>query len=394
MLLAVNGVVVLALTVWVTAQLLRHPSARLTDGLGAHGLSLGSYGAFFIVSITLLFLVYLFVALLIFLRRPNDGFALFTAIFLISYGAAVAYPSFVEFVQFYQSPPTWYAIPALISTLLSWTLLIPFLVLYPDGRFAPRWSSIVAVIGFLLTAAWALFPREFADSTSLLGIAGALGAVVVSGTSLYVQFWRYQHHYSLMQRQQAKWFVFALAIFLGTTFLFFALSFQSDRALASGRSIWHDLATMMTGTWSSVVIPIAVGIAILRYRLWDIDVIIRKTLVYATLTAMLALIYFATIVLLQQVFGAVIGVAQSPLAIVVSTLVIAALFTPLRRRVQDWIDRRFFRRKYDAQQVLAQFALVARDETDLDALTAELVRVVQETMQPESVSVWLRKDRN
>ena len=133
-----------------------------------------------------------------------------------------------------------------------------------------------------------------------------------------------------------------------------------------------------------------IGLAVFRYRLYDIDVVVRKTLVYAVLTALLALVYFGSVVMMQTLFSRLTGVEQSTLAVVVSTLVIAALFTPLRRRIQDWIDRRFFRKKYDAQQVLAQFALTARDETDLDALLAELVRVVDETMQPEHVSVWLR----
>ena len=148
--------------------------------------------------------------------------------------------------------------------------------------------------------------------------------------------------------------------------------------------------------------------AILCYRLWDIDGVIRKTLLYTALTVLLALAYFGSVILLQQILSraglAVLPrtaspIEQSPLAVVISTLAIAALFTPLRRRIQDAIDRRFFRKKYNAQQVLAQFAVTARDETDpslslrtsLDALLAELARVVDETLQPEHVSVWLRQ---
>jgi predicted component of type VI protein secretion system len=138
-----------------------------------------------------------------------------------------------------------------------------------------------------------------------------------------------------------------------------------------------------------VVIGTGLAVAVLRYRLYDIDLIIRKTVQYGVLTAVLALVYFGTIILLQSLVGQAMG-EQSPIIIVLSTLLIAAMFNPLRRRVQTAVDRRFYRQKYDAQQVLAQFAQTARDETDMEALTDELVRVVQETMQPESMAVWFK----
>lgn len=389
-LLMLNSVLLFGLTLWVTFQFLEHPSERLVQGLNAQGLPFAAYATFTIVSITILFLVYLIVSWLIFFRRPEDGFALFTSIFLLGFGATNAYPQFVEFIQFFQNQPWWYAIPSLISTLSSWTLLVPFLVLYPDGHFVPRWAVGIAIGGFVITVAWGLFSNAFSDIASPLGIFGAFAAVVLSAASFYVQFRRYQHYSSPLQRQQTKWFVLALAIFAISTILTFLLPTQAARLLTPAASVQTDLATMVN-TLGSVFIPLAVGIAILRYRLWDIDILIRKTLTYSLVLVLLAVMYFGSVILLQQVVVHLTGLGQNEITTVLSTLAIAALFIPLRDRVQNVIDQRFYRTKYDAQQVLNDFANTVRDETDLEQLTAHLIQVVDETMQPTTVTMWLKE---
>jgi hypothetical protein len=178
------------------------------------------------------------------------------------------------------------------------------------------------------------------------------------------------------EREQIKWFAYA------AVFFFVAI------VAGNGMSLF--------GSWSQGVVniaggavPIAIVIAVLRYRLYDIDILIRRTLVYGALTALLVLVYFGSIVVLQEIFRRVTG-QSSDLAIIISTLAIAALFNPLRHRVQDAIDHRFYRRKYDAQQVLARFARIARDEVVLEKLSDELLSVVNDTMQPASVSLWLK----
>jgi hypothetical protein len=193
---------------------------------------------------------------------------------------------------------------------------------------------------------------------------------------------RYRSAQSL-ERQQLKWLLYAgalFAVYFGFTF------FASDPETDSG---WRNFFFVFI----IIMMPIAIAIAILRYRLYDIDVIIRRTLVYTILTAALGLVYFGTVVLLQTVVGRS-AAEQSPLVIVFSTLLIAALFSPLRRRIQTFIDRRFFRQKYDAGQMLARFAQTARDEVKIEQLTGALSGVVQETMQPSSLTFWLKPMEN
>ncbi len=214
--------------------------------------------------------------------------------------------------------------------------------------------------------------------------AWGIALVTVSAASAISLFVRYRRA-QIVERQQIKWLLYAGGIFVLVYALVILMTASSgqESSFASG---WLDLLLAL----SILTLPVAITIAILRYRLFDIDIIIRKTLVYAVLTGLLGLVYFGVILVLQSIFATVSG-EQSPITIVVSTLVIAALFGTLRRRVQDFIDRRFFRRKYDAEKTLAAFAQFTRDETDLESLTAELQRVVSETMQPERATIWLKE---
>lgn len=229
------------------------------------------------------------------------------------------------------------------------------------------WSSAISPdVGFDVP------PSPVQLSVLLLG-GGAAGSVVVG-----------RRNARGVERQQIKWLLYVGPLFFVASGLHIGFYF-----------FW--LAERSWGLWASYLLvavrglsgPIAIGVAILRYRLYEIDIIINRTLVYGSLTATLVALYFGGIVLLQRVFVLLTG-QRSTLAVVASTLLIAALFSPLRRRIQSFIDRRFYRRKYDARKTLETFSAKLRDETDLDALSSDLVGVVRETMQPEHVSLWLR----
>ena len=351
------------------------PAARAMEGAAAWGISVGDWSWISTFINVFSFLVFSLVALLIW-WRVRTGFGLLTAFVLLVGGSNVMNMA-VYSAELWPAAVAAWQLGAII-----WPLFFIWLYLFPNGRAVPRrilwlFGPMVAAFGFLyllydltiFAGDESLFERAITGLQPLVQLLIPLLIVLVVGAQVY----RYARVSGGTEKEQTKWFL------LGLLIAFVPL-------LLAGL-VWDFPGEL--DTIAFIALPIGIGISVLRYRLWDIDVIIRKTLVYAVLTGLLALVYFGSVVLLQQAFGRLTGVEQSPLAIVISTLVIAALFTPLRRRIQDWIDRRFFRKKYNAQQVLAAFALHARDETDLDALTAELVRVVQETMQPEHVSVWL-----
>ena len=284
-------------------------------------------------------------------------------------------------------------------------LLVYVALLFPDGRPpSKRWRPVVWLVGIAVVVGVtvaALLPVPVCNVCSIenpLGIEGlesvsdlidplieafwygVLGLVAVA--SLYVRF----RHAGGVERQQIKWLAYAASlVVLGTTLAY------GVYGVTGARWTWQVginlLAIGLVGT------PIAVGIAISRYRLYEIDTLINRTLVYGALTAALAMLYLGGVATTQAIFRALTGQEEQPqFAIVVSTLVIAALFTPLRRRIQGFIDRRFYRRKYDARRTLEAFAAKLRDETDLDALSGDLVGVVRKTIQPAHVSLWLRPD--
>jgi hypothetical protein len=280
-------------------------------------------------------------------------------------------------------------------------------MLFPDGHLpSRRWLPVAVLAG--IAASGFVLPRAFMDTLPLneapgyridnpIGIEGLgsvenlpLFGVLVNGllviafigaaASVVVRF----HRSRGVERQQMKWFVYVTVVLVGGSIL------TSVIGAATGLR-WLEQFSFVLSMVALVGLPITVGIAVFRYRLYEIDVVINRTLVYGPLTALLVLFYLAGVVSLQYVFRALTG-QESQIAIVASTLLIAALFTPLRRRIQSFIDRRFYRSKYDARKTLEAFSAKLRDKTDLGALNNELVGVVRETMQPAHISLWLRPD--
>jgi two-component system, NarL family, sensor kinase len=329
------------------------------------------------------------VAVFAFWRQPDDpavqllllSFAAILGATTWSFGLQISdFLNGVGFILYYLATS--------LAFLLIWVFILHFLLVFPNRAAvldSRRWIiAVIYALPFVVSLIWLLVTRTTAPS--LWVWLSQFGQAVGPIQSVYVLLIilaaaaSYRRARDPVARAQGRWVFFALILVL---FLHLALGVIPELIAGQPLINWNLLALI------ALVIPLSIVIAILRYGLFDIELIIRRTTQYALVTGLLAIIYFSSVILLQRLLGQVTG-EQSTVAVVLSTLLIAALFLPLRRRVQEVIDRRFFRRKYDAEKTLEAFATTVRNETDLDALTDELVRVIDETMQPKFVSVWLK----
>src|ERR671912_697373 len=346
------------------------------------GLSLRSYALLNVIVDKVFQLVWFAVGALIFWRRSDDRMALLVSVFLVSFGpVAVDQTSAYTLIS---SQPAWW-LPVRIVDIVGNVSPVLFFFLFPSGRFVPHWTRWLAVALIVNDVPDLLFPQLSSRLPSLETVSYLvfLGGVV---SLVWSQIYRFRRVSSPTQRQQTKWVVFGLTLGIAGTF---PSQLPVDLSLVGGDTPLTLLFLKVGFALSLMLIPLTIGVAVLRSHLFDIDLLINRTLVYGSLTTVLVALYFGGIVLLQRLFVALTS-EQSTLAVVASTLLIAALFNPLRRRIQSFIDRCFYRSKYDARKTLEDFSQQLRNETDLKALRGDLVGVVRETMQPAHVSLWLR----
>ena len=350
------------------------------------GLSLSFLAAYQVVLDAVSVLVCCALGALLFWRRSADRMALFCAFMLVLFGGA----GFTSILSDALAPlsAAWFALIGTLDVLGQSSFMI-FFLLFPNGRFVPRWTRWVTLCVVLYWISTIFFVNGLTNQNG--SFWSNLVFVALLLCSVGVQVYRYRRVSTPRERQQTKWVVFGLStgilgfllvLILGQVFLS-PVQRQSSvgTTFVAGTSIYGFL----------LLIPISIAIAILRSRLYDIDVIINKALVYGLLTTLLGAVYAGLIIGLESLAGVITRQgSQQPVALVVSTLAIFALFQPLRSRIQSIIDRRFHRRKYDAAKVVAAFSATLRQEVDLDQLREQLLGVVQETMQPEHVSLWLR----
>jgi hypothetical protein len=279
-----------------------------------------------------------------------------------------------------------------------WALVLILFYIFPSGHFVPRWTRWFSLVLIPWALGLALWPPQTTIASAEGFVLFMLIYTVPSLTGPLAQIYRYRRVSNAIERQQTKW------VILGFTAWTLGGTAVTTVLWLLGRWLLIPATPVPTGFSSSLMfgermiwpisltfVPLSLTVAILRFRLWDIDLVIRRTLTYGALTAVMALAYWGAVVLLQGLFAGLGGQESSELVTVISTLTIAALFVPLRNRVQTFIDHRFYRSKYDAARVLAQFSASVRQDVDLDQLTEGLLAVVDRSMQPTHAALWIAR---
>ena len=351
-------------------------SASLS-GLDALGLSLDFYARYTTALTLFIWLLFAIVGLVIFVRRANDRVALVAAYALILAPIAINTDILLAL------PAIWLPLILTLQFIGQISLMLLF-YLFPSGRFAPDWTRWVFILGFIYWAVDIYAPVSVSNS-----ILFFIAFLALELSLVIAQIARYRRVSTPVQRQQTKWVVFGVAIAL-TGFL--ALTFITPLVFRSTQSFAFSVPSFLAASYIvMLLVPLSLAIAMLRHRLYDVDLLINRTLVYGSLTAILFAIYIVSVITVQAIITAITGNRhESPLAIVASTLLAVALFQPLRLRIQRIIDRRFYRSQYNAARTLEKLAAGLRQEVDLQALSAHLLQVVKETMQPTHLSLWLR----
>ncbi len=361
-----------------TAASCRQLTADYVRELQALGLSMDFYATYIVVFIIVFAFGYCAVGAVLFWRKSDDRMALFASFSLVMFPMA-----FTEVLS--TLPPSWW-LPVQFVGFLGSICFVFFFYLFPNGQFVPRWMRWLSIGVIVYWGAKNFFPLSPLNPFTRFPTLDVLTLVGFVGTMVVGQIYRYRRVSSLLQRQQTKWVVFGMSVavgcYVGLGLLYGVFSLPPKGPFA-------DLIIFTVTYCLMLLIPLSIGFAILRSRLWDIDILINRTLVYGTLTGTLALLYVGLVIGLQALLRGIIS-QDSSVAIVISTLAIWALFLPLRQRIQAIIDRRFYRSKYDAIKTVAAFSATLRQEVDLDQLREHLLAVVQETMQPAHVSLWLR----
>jgi len=354
------------------------------ETLTGMGLSPGDYAACILTLTLATVIVSLGVSIVIVWRRSDDRMAFIVALLLAVTSPMIATTAVIT------SPFPW-RVPNEGLTFLGSALLVLVFLLFPSGQFVPSFTRWIFV-GFLAVQV----PIIFLQAPPLIPHApvsqpGWLVAASEFATVALVQLYRYRRVSSPRERQQTKWVIFGLAVPIVVNVIVTVLYLIFPMAALSGSL--SSLAYNVFGACWPLFIPLSFGFAMLRSRLWDIDVLINRTLVYGTLTVILTILYVGLVIGLSTLLRGLIS-QDNGVAIVLSTLAIYFLFQPLRRGIQRSIDRRFYRRKYDATKTLAAFSASLRQEVDLSSLSEQLVAVVQETMQPAFISLWLCPSRS